>query len=114
MDTGGDLMSKYLNRKTEADDIVFDSKKEAQTYLLLKARQNRGEISNLARQVPFVLIKKSKYGRTIKYIADFVFTENNKVIVMDVKSYYTRKNPVYRLKKRMMAEIYGIEITQAL
>ena len=71
-------MSKYLNRKTEADDILFDSKKEAQTYVLLKARQDRGEISNLARQVPFVLIKKSKYGRTIKYIADFVFTEKRR------------------------------------
>ena len=37
-------MSKYLNKKTEIDGKVFDSKKEAKRYLELKAMEEEGII----------------------------------------------------------------------
>jgi len=101
---------KYHARKTEVDGIVFDSKKEAERYRQLLLLQRAGEITGLQIQVPYVLIEKSKYGKTIKYIADFVYREKNgEQIVEDTKGV---KTPVYRLKKRLMAEIYGIEIRE--
>ena len=101
--------SKYKAKKTKVDDITFDSKKEANRYNELKLLEKTGAISNLKRQVPYVLIEKSKYGRTIRYLADFVYTEKGETVVEDCKGVRT---PVYRLKKRLMAEKFGILIKE--
>ncbi|MBQ3950048.1 MAG: DUF1064 domain-containing protein [Bacteroidales bacterium] len=123
-------MSKYLNKKTEVDGILFDSKKEASYYLRLKEMETKGEINNLRRQVPYELIPavyrdevkhlKTKdktvtkcLQRATHYIADFVYNlPSGEEIVVDVKSYITRKNAEYRLKKKMMLAFNGIEITE--
>ena len=104
--------SKYLNKKTKVDGITFDSKKEANRYLILKQIEKDGKINTLKRQVPFPLIRKSQYGREIRYVADFTYYHDGWLVVEDVKSPYTRKNPVYKLKKRMLAELYGISINE--
>lgn len=101
--------SKYNAVKTEIDGIVFDSKKEAQRYKELKLLEQVGEITNLRLQVPYVLIAKSKYGMPIRYIADFVYEENGNEIVEDTKGYRT---DVYKIKRRLMAEKYGIKIKE--
>ena len=100
---------KYHNQKTIIDGIEFDSKKEANRYLELKLLQKANKISNLRIQVPFVLIEKSNYGRAIKYIADFVYYDNDAKndVIEDTKGYRT---DVYKLKKRLLAERYNIEI----
>lgn len=102
-------MSKYKAKKVEVDGIVFDSKKEANRYSELRWLERGGVIDNLRLQVPFVLIDKSEYGRAIKYIADFVYTECDKEIVEDVKGF---KTDVYKIKKRLLAERYGIEVRE--
>lgn len=100
---------KYRNKKTSADGIRFDSKREANRYIELKLLERAGAIKDLRRQVPYVLINKSRYGRAIKYVADFVYYEYGKLVVEDVKGVRT---PVYKLKKRLMAEVYGIEVKE--
>lgn len=103
--------SKFRNIKTEVDGIKFDSKKEANRYRELKFMEQAGTISNLKLQVPYTLIDKSKYGREIRYIADFTYVFEERTIVEDVKSSVS-KTPVYKLKKRLLAERYGIEIEE--
>lgn len=103
-------MSKYHNSKTVIDGIRFDSKKEANRYMELKLLERAGVTKELRRQVPYVLINRSRYGRAIKYVADFVYYEDDKLIVEDVKGVRT---PVYRLKKRLMAEVHGIEVKES-
>lgn len=102
-------MNKYNAKKTVVDGITFDSKKEAKRYGELLLLQRAGVISNLQLQVPYILINKSKYGRAIKYVADFVYYENKQIVVEDVKGIRT---PVYRLKKRLFEEKYGIRILE--
>lgn len=102
-------MNKYNAKKTVVDGITFDSKKEAKRYGELLLLQRAGVISNLQLQVPYILINKSKYGRAIKYVADFVYYENKQIVVEDVKGIRT---PVYRLKKRLFEEKYGIKILE--
>ena len=80
-------------------------------YVELTLLEKAKAIQDLKTQVSFPLIPKSKYGREIKYIADFVYYEDGKLVVEDTKSPAT-KTPVYRLKKRLMAEIYDIEIKE--
>ena len=104
-------ISKYHAIKTEIDGIEFDSKKEAKRYQELKLLEQAKQIKYLQLQVPYILIPKSKYGRQITYRADFVYFDNReqKVVVEDVKGI---KTPVYKLKKRLMAEVHGIIIEE--
>ena len=108
----GQRGNKYRNYKGyEIDGIKFDSKKEAIRYKQLKLLERAGKISDLHLQVPFEVIKKSQYGNAIRYYADFVYfdKDENKQIVEDTKGFRT---DIYKIKKRLLAEQYGIEIKE--
>lgn len=102
-------MNKYRNIKTTINNITFDSKKEAGRYQELLLLEKAGKIHHLELQVPFVVcpkVKSIKGSRDRKYIADFVYIENGQYIIEDVKSFITRKNPVYSLKKQLVQYLY--------
>lgn len=111
-------MPKVNAKKIKFGGITFDSIAEKNRYVVLRRKESDGEISNLEVHKPFILIDKSRFGRAIKYEADFVYERLDGstavVVVEDVKSEYTRKFPIYRLKKRLFAERYGIEITEVI
>ena len=124
-------MSKYYNKKSTVDGITFDSKKEANRYRELVLLEYARKISNLRRQVKFVLIppqyekssEKYKKGenkgqlkrgtlleRECAYIADFVYIdENGKKVVEDTKGMRTKD---YIIKRKLMLERYGIKISE--
>ena len=121
-------MSKYRSEKTVVDGITFDSRKEACYYGYLKQLEKEGKISDLRLQVPYVIAdpvwvevdkrlktktKKVRYQvwKGIKYIADFVYIDNEtgREEVVDVKGFRTAQ---YRHKKRLMHNIKGIEIIE--
>lgn len=112
-------MSKYGNRKVTTPDGTFDSVKEYSRWQELKLLQRAGEIHDLQRQVPFVLIPKQKdecgkvVERELKYIADFVYLANDGTgwhrVVEDVKGL---KTEVYRIKKKLMLYRNGIKIQE--
>lgn len=104
--------NKYGNKKIELDGITFDSIAEARRYSELKLLEKAGEIRELELQKPFVIQPSffdtdGKRQTAIKYYADFVYWEKRgddwHYIVEDVKSPATKKDRVYRLKKKMMA-----------
>lgn len=102
--------SKYNNEKTFVGSKKFDSKKEAARYSELLLLRRAGKIKNLRLQVRY---KFEKDGVPIcAYVADFVYKEKGETIVEDVKSAFTRKNPVYRIKKKLMRAFFGIEIRE--
>jgi hypothetical protein len=103
-------VSKYRNVKTKIGDLTFDSKREAERYLVLRDRQRKGEICGLRTQVVFRLEVNGLL--VCKYIADFEYIENGTVIVEDVKSEITKKIPIYRLKKKLLFAIHGIRISE--
>ena len=124
-------MNKYKNRKvTSRDGQVFDSSKEYARYNNLKMVQNAGHITDLKRQVKFVLIPAqyeetnevytkgarkglTKQGKLIEkecaYYADFTYKENGNLVVEDVKGIKTKD---YILKRKMMLYFYGIRIKE--
>ena len=112
----GKPRSKYGNQKTEVNGVKYDSKKEAKRAEQLEVQQRLGIISNLERQKKYILQPSFKFlGKTIReiaYIADFVYEENGELVVEDVKSPITRKNPVYKLKKKMMMYVHGVEVKE--
>jgi hypothetical protein len=102
---------KYKNTKVTTTDGKFDSKLEYYRWCELLILEKARKITDLKRQVKFVLIDKSKYGREISYIADFTYYKGSEYIVEDTKSIAT-KTRVYTIKKRLMAERYGIIIKE--
>lgn len=102
-------MNKYHAKPTVVDGRRFASRKEAARYCELRLLERAGQIRDLQTQVPFELIPKTRHGRAVRYVADFVYWEGERKIVEDAKGVRT---PVYKLKKRLMAELLGIEITE--
>ena len=123
---------KYHNRKITVDGITFDSKREYARYCELVLLEKAKKISNLRRQVKFVLIpaqyekssekyKKGENKGTLKrgtllerecaYIADFVYIDNetNKKVVEDTKGMRTKD---YIIKRKLMLATYGIRINE--
>lgn len=109
--------SKYHNRKIRIDGELFDSKKEACRWQELKLLERAGEIRELRRQVPFVVIptQKDKDGkvieREVKYVADFTYCEKGslRTTVEDVKGL---KTDVYKIKRKLMLYRNGIRIKE--
>lgn len=98
---------KYGNtRVTDEDGLTFDSKHEQKCYEMLKLEAKAGQWQGIARQVTFYL------PGGVKYIADFVCIRDGVAHVMDAKSDATRKDKVYRLKKRQMKDCLGLEIEE--
>lgn len=105
---------KYHSKKVIIDDIEFMSKKEGNRYLQLKKLQEEGIISDLKMQVPYILIEpfvlNGKKYRKMEYVADFVYMRDGEKIVEDTKGYRTE---VYKIKKKLMAYLYHIQIKES-
>lgn len=121
--------NKYKNHKATANGITFDSKKEARRYTELLLLQQGGFISDLQRQVKFVLIPAQrepdtigtrggvKKGKVIEkecsYYADFVYMQDGERIVEDVKGYKgSGAYSVFVIKRKLMLSVYNIKIKE--
>lgn len=105
-------MNKYKNKKTQIDMYVFDSIAESKRYKELSLLERAGKIENLQLQPKFLLQesfrKNGKTYRKIEYIADFMYEENGKIIVEDVKG---KETEVFKLKRKLFEKKYiGLEL----
>ena len=100
-------MSKYKNKKVQIDMYVFDSIAESRRYKELVLLQRAGMITDLQLQPKFLLQesfrKNGKTYRKIEYIADFMYEENSKIIVEDVKG---KETEVFKLKHKLFEKKY--------
>ena len=121
--------SKYGNRKVTIEGINFDSEREAKRYSILKEHQNKGDISDLKLQVVYELIPAIKELKTvvlktktiqkevtiqqaITYRCDFTYVKDEKLIVEDVKISPKMLPPEYKLKKKLLRYVHGIDIRE--
>lgn len=123
--------SKYGSHKITVDGQEFDSQKEARRYGELKLLLAAGRISDLRTQVLYELIptqfetfeRYGKKGKRLKdglrvveratdYVADFVYVEDGKTVVEDVKSVATRKKESYIIKRKLMLYLKKIKIKE--
>lgn len=84
-----------------------DSKKEDRRLTDLKLLAHAGQIAELRHHVSFSIHVNGIH--VCDYEADFVYQEAGKQVVEDAKGYRT---PVYKLKKRLMRAVLGIEIKE--
>lgn len=108
--------AKYRNTKVTVAGELFDSRREADYWLELRAREHLAQIENLKRQVrwPLHAPVHGCPGVTVQvceYVSDFEWDEksNGDHVVCDVKGF---KTPAYRQKAKHMACEYGIVILE--
>lgn len=121
--------SKYNSKKVTRDGMQFDSLTEYRRFRELCLLEKAGRVTDLQRQVKFVLIPaqherferySKKTGKRLKdgirtleqecsYIADFVYTEDGKQVVEDAKGFRTAD---YKIKKKLMLWVHGIRIKE--
>lgn len=88
----------------------YASQKESKRAWELHILERAGKIQHLVEQPRYVLIPREPHKREIIYVADFSYVdETGRVVVEDVKGF---KTPLYRLKKRLMEKLYGIEVLE--
>lgn len=106
---------KYFNKPTKLDGYNFASKREAKRYEELKTLQAAGVIDKLVANKQALRYDLNVNGQLIcVYEADFLYYEKFGPltwgrVVEDCKGF---KTPMYRMKKRLMKAIYGIEIKE--
>lgn len=112
------MQNKYGARKlTAPDGQKFDSVKEFHRWGCLRLLERAGRISDLKRQVKYVLVpaQRDQTGKVVErelsYIADFEYIDLDKgvKVVEDTKGF---KTEVYRLKKKLMLWVHGIRIKE--
>ncbi len=104
--------SKYSAIRTVVDGVTFASRREARVYSELKMRERAGEISELTLQPRYPLTVCGVVVAT--YVGDFRFYQRGGVdgwtlVVADAKGF---KTPMYRLKKKLMHAVHGIDILE--
>ena len=115
--------SKYKSKKItttlyDGTEYTFDSKKEYERYTQLEIMQLAGEISDLKLQVPYLLIPKQKLStgkteRKCEYVADFVYTQDGKTVVEDVKGYRAGgAYAIFSIKRKLMKYFHDIEVVE--
>ena len=121
------MRPKYGNTKIKNAYGTFDSSLEWSRFLFLSNREKEGEITNLRRQVEYLLIP-AQYGTEIKhlktkdkevrvllerscsYVADFVYERNGKTIVEDCKGAKGIITETAKIKKKLLLWVHGIEL----
>lgn len=115
---------------------VFDSQQEYRRFCELCLLAKAGKITDLQRQVKYELIPAQyeeydtgeKYTRgerkgqpkikrvcvekSVCYYADFVYYENGKKVVEDVKSSATEKKESYIIKRKLLLWVHGIKLRE--
>lgn len=121
-----------LDNDIRSEFIVFDSKKEYNRWGILCAAEQRGEILELQRQVPYLLVpeqhedvlvqlktkqklKRRRVEAPVVYKADFQYRlPDGSLVVEDVKSKATRRLPEYIIKRKLMLHVHGIKLKEII
>lgn len=110
-----------FKHKVTYQGVEFDSKDEMMRYIDLCDRRKRGEISCLHRQFSFLLIPrqskmvvkrmKTKDKMVEKflenpaiYTCDFLYIEGDTYIMEDVKTFFTRQETDWPLRRKLMVQ----------
>lgn len=120
---------KYGNRKITRDGLTFDSIKEYRRWCELSLLERAGEITDLERQVKYVIIPaqyapdtvtahgKIKRGKLLErecaYVSDFRYQMDGETVVEDVKGYKDgQAYALFAIKRKLMLSVHGIMVKE--
>lgn len=106
--------NKYGNKKVVVDGQTYDSMREYKRWNALCGYEQAGLITNLERQVTYVLAPSVKLAGekrakpALRYVADFKYLdENGQIVVEDAKGHETKE---FRTKRHLMKSVHNIDV----
>jgi hypothetical protein len=108
-------VSKYGNKPCEINGEKYRSMREAARHRQLLTLEKWKHISDLQREVPFVLAPGVKFTGdkrakpALRYVCDFTYTHKGKRVAEDCKGFRTQ---TYRMKRHLMLALLGIEVIE--
>lgn len=107
--------AKRQNKFGAVKSAEGDSRKEVRRLQELRLLQAAGQIQSLIPQVRYGLVPAQRKGdgtieRALTYTCDAQYVENGRLVVEDCKSPPTRALPRYIAARKLMLQLYGIEI----
>ena len=106
--------NKYGAKKVVVDGLKFDSKREAARWERLCGYEQRGLITNLERQVTYVLapsvkIEGEKRARpALRLKVDFRYVdENGKTVLEDAKGV---ADTAFRIRQHLMKSVHNLDV----
>lgn len=103
-------MGRFYSKKVDNKYGHFDSTIEANYFEVLLEMQNRGEISELERQKPFLIMDAFKYDgkaiRKMEYFSDFCYWKDGRFIVVDTKGAEYLIEETFKIKLKLMKQRY--------
>lgn len=110
------MQSKYNNRKVRCWGETFDSMLECERYKYLKALEQQKVISNLQRQVKYVLLPSQKDSKTRKTIERAIYIpcrfRLRERLSDDCGRCQGLRTDVYKIKRKLMLYFHGIQIKE--
>lgn len=104
----GASTSRFKNKWVTIDGKKFSSIREGRSYIVCRDKLLKQEIKNFECQKTYPLAVNGIH--VCNYIADFVeHYFDGTFTVIDAKGVRT---PLYKLKKKLMLAIYGIQIRE--
>ncbi len=109
----GGRARKFGNRKVVVDGATFDSKAEFARWFELTLLQKAGHITDLQRQVVYVLAPAVKFARAkraqpaLRLIVDFAYREAGQLVLEDVKGVITT---AFTIKRHLLKALHGLEV----
>ena len=105
-------MSRKMIRTPEGE---FYSALEYSRWRQLNTQLEKGMISNLERQVKYLLVPRqfdergNLLEKAITYTAEFRYSVNGRVVLEDTKKHDT---PDYIMKRKLMLYLHGIRLKE--
>ena len=105
--------NKYGAKPQVYYGVRFASIREMKRWIALQDRESKGEISDLQRQIPYVLalsvrIDGEKRARpALRFTADFRYVERGKTVVEDSKG---KPDTAFRIRQHLMKSVHGIDV----
>lgn len=106
-------VSKYRNKPQTYNGLKFGSKAELNRWLQLEQLLKVGAINDLRHHTRFPLEVNGYKIATYECDAEY-FLETGEHVVEDTKSAPTKRLPLYRIKKKLLTALYGIDIQEII
>lgn len=103
---------KYRNHKVTVDGRTYDSQKECTRWHELCVLQEAGKISHLVYHPSYEIVVAGVYIGKMTLDSRYHDNERNIDVYEDVKGGRVTATRDYRLRKKIVEAIYGIEISE--
>jgi hypothetical protein len=107
---------KYGAVRMELDGVQHDSSKEGRRWATLQLMQRAGLITELERQVTYVLAPSVKFEGAaraqpaLRIVVDFRYRERGELVLEECKGGDATITPAFVIKRHLLLHVHGLQL----